>query len=357
MLLTSLRAAAVVFGAVAFGAAASGVASAEDLALAQGVAVRDGARDVQLEAKPGPYTLGLSNISVANTWRVQMIDEAKFEASRLSAVKELIVTDAGGNVNKQVADIEDLIARGVDALLVAAGSETALNPVLDKAAAKGIPVVVFSSDVTSDKYSVRILSDEVYFGAVGGEFLVKALNGKGKIIGLRGIAGIAADQERWDGAMSALGKAPGIEVIDVVQADWAYDKAKQACENLVIAHPEIDGVWSSGGAMTQACAEVFRDAGRKLVPMTGEANNGFLRIWREYELPSVAPLYPTWIGAEAVKAAVILLAGKPMKSDYMMRPKPIEEAEIDAYYVPALNDSYWVGSILPMDVLAKTYAK
>jgi len=342
---------------IAAGMAIGLPAQAEQVTLNEGLKPAEAAKDVSLAKKDGPYRLGLSNISVANSWRVQLIEEARYQASQMPEVKELIVTDAGGNVNKQIADIEDLIARKVDVLLIAAGSDTALNPVIAKAADAGIPVIAFSSDVTSDRYSVRLLADETYFGRAGGEFLVKALDGKGKIIGLRGIAGIAADQQRWDGAKSALDGAPGIEVLDVVQADWAYDKAKAACENLIIAHPQIDGVWSSGGAMTQACAEVFRETGRPLVPMSGEANNGFLRIWKEYGLDSVAPLYPTWIGAEAVKASVLLLSGAPLKSDYMLRPEPIGKDAIDKFYRPDLNDSYWVGSILPEETLKSTFGK
>lgn len=343
----------MVVGGVALSAPSYG----QTITLNEGLKAAETAKDVSVAKKEGPYRIGLSNISVANSWRVQLIEEARYLASQMPEVKELIVTDAGGNVNKQIADVEDLIARKVDVLLIAAGSDTALNPVIAKAADAGIPVIAFSSDVTSDRYSIRLLADETYFGRVGGEFLVKALGGKGKIIGLRGIAGIAADQQRWDGAKSAMDQAPGIEVLDAVQADWAYDKAKAACENLVIAHPQIDGVWSSGGAMTQACAEVFREAGRPLVPMSGEANNGFLRIWKEYQLDSVAPLYPTWIGAEAVKAGVLLLSGAPMKSDYMLRPEPIQKDAIDKFYRSDLNDSYWVGSILPEETLKKTFGK
>lgn len=342
---------------MAGGMAIAAPALAQPVGLNDGLKPAEAAKDVSQAKKDGPYRIGVSNISVANSWRVQMIEEARFQASQMQDVKDFIVTDAGGDVNKQIADVEDLIARKVDALVIAAGSETALNPVIAKAADAGIPVIAFSSDVTSDRYSIRLLADETYFGRVGGEFLVKTLGGKGKIIGLRGIAGIAADQQRWDGAKSAFDEAPGIEVLDTVQADWAYDKAKAACENLLIAHPKIDGIWSSGGAMTQACAEVFREAGLPLVPMSGEGNNGFLRIWKEYGLDSNAPLYPTWIGAEAVKAAVLLLSGAPMKSDYMLRPEPIAKDAIDTFYRPDLNDSYWVGSILPEETLKKTFGK
>src|SRR5690606_19417226 len=118
-----------------------------------------------------------------------------------------------------------------------------------------------------------------------------------------------------------------------------------------------DGVWSSGGAMTQACIEVFQENGFDLVPMTGESNNGFLKIWKETGVESVAPVTPTWVGAEAVVAAVKLLRGEEVMSDYIIRPEPITADKIDEYYQPDLNDSYWTGSILPQERLLEIYGK
>lgn len=308
--------------------------------------------------KAGPYTIGLSNISVVNTWRVQLIEEAKAEAERQkSLIRSFLVTDAGGNQSKQIADVEDLLAKGIDALIITPASPTALVPVIGKAYAKGIPVVVFSTTANTKKYTTSIQTDERYFGRVGMEWLAKQLGGKGSIIGLRGIAGLSAEQERWEGVEAVLKQNPGIKILGTEFADWAYDKGKRACENLVQAHQRIDGVWSSGGAMTQACAEVFKAAGRKLVPMTGEANNGFFRVWIEMGFPSIAPIEPTWISAEAVKAALMALAGQPLRSDYLIRPKPITQDQVKQFYRPDLNDSYWSGSHLPEAVLKRLYGK
>ncbi|MBN9017611.1 MAG: ABC transporter substrate-binding protein [Rhizobiales bacterium] len=336
---------------------AAGHASAEGLDFNPGLKAAPGATEVKREpAKKDKFVIGLSNISLVNTWRVQMIEEAKYEATKHPEIAELVVTDAGGNVSKQVSDIEDLLARGVDALLVDPGSETALNGVLDKAYASGIPVVLFASKANPQHYTTKILGDDRFFGKAGADYLVEALGGKGNIIAIRGISGNSIDNDRWAAAEESL-KAGGIKVIDTAFGDWAYDKGKQVCESLIVAHPDIDGIWSSGGAMTQACAEVMQENGLKLVPMIGEGNNGFLRIWQEMNLDSIAPQYPTWFGQQAVIAGVKLLKGEPVQSDYLLNPDPIRKDQIATYYRPDLNDSYWVGSSLPDDVLKKIYAK
>ena len=308
-------------------------------------------------SKKETFVIGLSNISVVNTWRVQMMEEAKFEATQHSEIKEMIVTDAGGDASKQVSDIEDLLARGIDALLVAPGSEVALNGVLYKAHKSGIPVIIFSSDASPANYTVKILGDDKAFGTAGAEYLVKALNGKGNIIAIRGISGNSIDNDRWTGVEEVLKAHPDIKVIDTAFGDWAYDKGKQVCESLLTAHPDVNGIWSSGGAMTQACAEVLNENGLPQVPMTGEGNNGFLRIWQEMKLTSVAPQYPTWFGQQAVIAALRVLKGQPVAQDYLLRPDPITVDDVAKFYRDDLNDSYWVGSSLPDETLKKIYAK
>jgi len=338
----------------------AGAAMAQDaLTFKDGVEPAPGAKDVTpvAKAKTGPFKIGFSNISVVNTWRVQMVEEAKFETARHKEIGDFLMTDAGGSSSKQVSDIEDLLARGIDALVIAPGSTTSLNPVIEKAAKQGVPVFVFSSDVTTDAITSRIVSDERYFGKAGAEYLVEQMGHKGSIIGLRGIAGMSIDDDRWNAAMDVFKKYPDIKVIDSAFGEWAYDKGKQVCESLVLGHSQIDGIWSSGGAMTQACAETLKDNGRKLVPMTGEGNNGFLRVWQEMKLDTIAPIDPTWLSAEAVKAALRYLEGQPLKSGYLSKPKPITKDDLASFYKADLNDSYWVGSILPENQLQTMYAK
>lgn len=338
--------------------ASASYAGAASLDLNPAVQPVEGTKTQAYEAsKKDSFVLGLSNISVVNTWRVQMIEEAKYEATQHPEIKEMIVTDAGGDVNKQISDIEDLLARGIDALLVDPGSEVALNSVIEKAHKSGIPVIIFSSNATPANYTVKIIGDDKAFGVAGAEFLAKALGGKGNIIAIRGISGNAIENHRFSGVEEVLKNYPDIKIIDSAFADWAYDKGKQVCETLLTAHSDVNGIWSSGGAMTQACAEVLNENGLPQIPMTGEGNNGFLRIWQEMELNSIAPQYPTWFGQQAVIATLRVLKGEPVAQDYLLRPKPITKDDIAAVYRPDLGDAYWVGSSLPDETLKSIYAK
>lgn len=343
--------------------ASVGHASSE-VKLHPGLGPADGAELVDVtryeDRRDGAYTIGFSNVFTGNSWVIQLLEEAQWRADQFPEVENYIVTNANFDPAKQVADVEDMLAQGADAIVINPTSPVAIVPVLERAYDSGVAVIIVAADAETDKATVRILADQVKFGRDGGEFLAKAMGGKGKIISLRGIAGISVDTDRWNGAAEAFADHPDIEVVGEVYAQWAYDQARQACESLALAHPRIDGVWSSGGAMTQACIEVFNELGRDMVPMTGEANNGFFRAWVENKdkgFDSIAPQNPTWMVAEGIAAAVGVLNGDEVYTEYQVIAEPYTSADLEGQYRSDLNDSYWIGTILPDDKLKELYGQ
>lgn len=336
--------------------------SAQDITLHADIGPTAGSNVVDVSKydakRDGSYIVGFSNVAVFNSWAAQLVEEAAYRASTLSQVKRYIVTDANGDPSKQVADIEDMLAQGADAIVVNPTNPVALVPVLEKAYDDGVVVVVVTADANTDKVTARIMADQVKFGVDGGQFLVDAMGGEGKVIALRGIAGLSVDDDRFNGAADVIAKGGDMEIIAEEYAAWSYDQGRQACESLALAHPKIDGVWSSGGAMTQACVEVFNEFGRDLVPMTGEANNGFFRTWKENQnkgFDSIAPQNPTWAVGEGIALAVAILEGQEVYDYYAVTAAPYTAEDLDALYRPDLNDSYWVGSTLPEEKLQALY--
>jgi ribose transport system substrate-binding protein len=81
--------------------------------------------------------------------------------------------------------------------------------------------------------------------------------------------------------------------------------------------------------------------------MTGEANNGFLRAWKQAGVNSVAPIFTPSLGAAVVRASVALLDGKPLYRSYFSSPAPITREQLDKYLRADLNDAYWMPTSLP----------
>jgi ribose transport system substrate-binding protein len=319
--------------------------------------------DTSKYKKDGPYKIGFSNISVVNSWRVQMVRELEYEKTLHPDVSDLFITDAGGDINKQIADIEDLLARGVDALLVTPTSPEAIVPVVQKALDQGIPVIVFNSALAGNIETAFVGTDEVEFGYVISVWLMEQLNCEGNIIALDGIAGNSISEDRFKGLEKAISECPDpakVQILSREAADWARDKGKIATEKALAAYPDIDGVWSQGGAMTQGAMEAFQAANRPLVPMTGEDNNGFMKAWKELApqgFKGIAASEPTWISAEALKLALDALAGKEIAKQKFIPVPTITDANLDEYVKADLSDEYWTNSKLPEDVAKEYYGE
>lgn len=307
------------------------------------------------------YKIGFSNISVVNTWRVQMVRELEAEAKRQGV--ELYITDAGGDVTKQISDVQDLMTRGIDALLITPATPTSANQIMKKAMDSGIPVITFNSSADCDDcYTASIQTDQTEFGYVISKWLLQKINGKGNIIVLNGIAGNSISAEREAGLKKAMEELPdggaGINILATYHADWAYDKGKQAMEQALAAYPEIDAVWSQGGAMSQGAIEAMEAAGRPLVPITGEDNNGFLKLWKSKQaagMTSIAASDPTWTSAEALRIALKILNGEEVVKDQYIPVPTIIDATLDQYARPDLSDAFWNNTQLPEEDLIQYY--
>ena len=310
--------------------------------------------DTSMYKKNPPFTIGFDIYWLGNSWSVQFAEEFKYEASlHQDLIGDIVITDSKGEVAKQVNNIEDLVARNVDIIVVTPLSESALIPVFKKAKNKGIPVVSNAIFVKSPEAREVVVSqvnaNDVEFGRIIAEWLAKKLNGKGKIIGLSGMPGVETAELRWEGAMSVFKNYPDIEVLAHEYADWSYPKGKTVMASLLPAYPEIDGIWSGGAAMTRGAIEAFEEAGRPLVPMTGEDNNGFIKVWleRKDRFDSIAASKPTYIGSEACRLALKILQGEPVDDINTVSVPIITNEDLEKYARPDLPDSLWLRTRLP----------
>ena len=329
------------------------------LTLTASLAACGGGQD-QHELTDG-YVIGFSNFGIGNSWRVQMVAEFKARADQLvsdGVIKAYHMTDSSGDVAGQIADMRELIEEKCDAIIITAASPDELSPVCEEAMEAGIVVVSFDNYVTTDNITAKVGIDEVEFGRQGAQWLVDQLGGNGSIIVLNGIEGTSVNTMRNDGAMSVFTEYPDIKILDVVHAGWDYDQAKTAVEGFLSVHPQIDGVWSQGGAMTQAALDAFIAAGHPLVPMSGEANNGLLKAWKENlknGFNSIAPCSPTSMSADALDTAIRALDGKIVQLNTVISLPVITSDTLDDYVRMDLPDSFWNYTILTSEQIDALY--
>lgn len=338
----------------------SGPVLAEEVFLLDGVVARGGDNPV-VEAgkykKDGPWVIGMSHFGVnANTWTVQVAHESEAAANKDSRISKFILLDAGFDQKKQVADIEDLIAQKVDAIIVQPVTSTSANASIAKAIEAGIPVILHTGRVESDAYTTEIQGGAEHFGKVMGDFIVKELGGKGNIWVLRGLAGHPEDTNRYNGLLQSL-EGTEVKIIAEDHGDWQYDKAKKLCETLYLNNPQVDGIWSSGADMTRACVDVFKQFGAAIPPITGEGNNGYFGQWIADGFKSISSEYSPSQGAAGIRAAVALLEGKELNKHYDYNPAGWDVEKAKQYYRDDLSANVWWPSELPEDKLKELYGK
>ncbi len=292
---------------------------------------------VKGEHKP-PFTLGWANIYSVPTWMKQTQGTIEQEVDALKKkglVSNLVITDAQGNANTQIQQIQSMIDSKIDAILVDAGSATALDRVIGDACSKGIAVLNFDSLVDTDELTAKIDTDQVEWGKEAAEWMAKTLGGKGKIIVMNGPAGISVSDDRRKGMEPVLKANPGLQVLAETNTEYNVAPAQEAFSNLLFNNPEIDGVLSQGGALSAGAVLAMDKQGRDLVPTTGENYGQFLQLWKEKKLKGWATMQPNWLGALAAYAAVEALQGKDVPA-FVKVPLPIiDDANLDSYIARA----------------------
>jgi ribose transport system substrate-binding protein len=295
-------------------------------------------------AKKG-LVIGFAGFFTGNSWNNQCFTTIEKAAAQDPEISSLIVANADANVEKQIAQINDMIDMKVDAIVCIAVAESALNPVLESAVAAGIPVVVSDHYVTSKKLTSQIYVDQFEWGRVTAEWLIAQIGPKGgKIVVLNGVAGNSDNNGRWGGAKQVFDKHPEIKILATANADWDQAKAQPVVANWLAAYPQIDGVWSQGGAMTAAAMIEFQKAKRPLVPMVGEAYNGFMKLWSKNQpagFSSIAPVQPNYDVQIALEVAKRAAKGQKVPKQIDIPLVLVNDKTLAANIAWDMPDDYW----------------
>jgi ribose transport system substrate-binding protein len=268
------------------------------------------------------YTIYLSNNFVGNDWRQQMLRSAQIAAQRppLGGRVDLKIENVETTVQDQINSLNNIIRTHPDAILIDASSATALNPTIQKACSAGIVVVAFDQ-LTTAECAYGIDTDWTRAVAVEVEWIARELNGKGKILIDRGLAGAPVSEALVNGYENSLRKYPGIQIVGYFNGNYALGPEQAGVANLLAAHSEVDAVLDQGygpGVM-----KAFQDAGRKLVPITGSAFN--LSTVTCVQTPGASCFLasnPPYLSAEALKLAVAVLDGKAPSQKHIFVSSP-----------------------------------
>jgi ribose transport system substrate-binding protein len=295
--------------------------------------------------KDGPWHFCFSNASVANTWRVTGFAAMMEEVKNHPEIGTFDVVDAQEKAEKQISDIEDLLTKDCDIIIISPTATEALTPAVEKAAATGIPVVVFDRGVNTKDMTTFVTPVGGYaYGAAGAQWLVDKMGGKGNMLVLRVLPGVDVLENRWAAARAIIEEYPDINVLGVEFTEHDPAKAKAITLDYLQRYGQIDGIYADFGGVGVAIYEAFQEAGAEFPPMTAEDYNGWLKVWSENKdtVQSIAPTNPTYQWRTAILAAVNILSGKPVPAVWTVPQHVITNENLEEYVYPELSDDLFV---------------
>jgi ribose transport system substrate-binding protein len=305
--------------------------------------------DTSAYKKDGPFVIGFSNASISNSWRVGMLHSIQQAAAdNADQIKQLIITDANDDPAKQVADVQDLISRGVDLLIVSAATAEALDSIVTRAYEDGIPVVLVDRRVTSENFTTFITASDWVYGHMSAQWMVEKLGGKGNIVMLPGMAGVSVAETRITAAKQIFANYPDIKVLDLQYTDWSPAKGKQVMAALIQKYgTEINGVWNDHGLQGSGAIEAMVEAGwTTLPPITCADLNGCVKGAVENGAPAFNYDYPPAMGGLSVEVALDILAGRPVPKYYEMN---VDVAITKADETESVKADKWVEDYARLD--------
>ena len=223
--------------------------------------------DAAAPATDDKVVIGISQCQSSDPWRIAQVNSLKAEAEKYPNF-EIIYTDAQGDTAQQISDVEDIIAQGVDYLVLIPREFEASAPALAIAKEAGVPVVVIDrsvNGVAGVDYITYIGTDFVQEAKMVGEWLAKFTEGKANIVEITGTAGSAAAIDRQKGFMEVINQYPDMKVIVSQTADFSRSEAQKVMENIIQSRPgEFNVVFAHNDEMALGAIQALKGAG--LVP-------------------------------------------------------------------------------------------
>jgi ribose transport system substrate-binding protein len=312
------------------------------------------------------FTIGVSNGFVGSEWRTQMIqglEEVNQEFMDQGVTTGLIIESADVDVQGQIQQIQNLINRGVDAIIINPNDQTALNPIIEEATQQGIVVIAVDQEISAPG-AYNVVIDQTEWARISARWLAEALGGSGDVVLIEGFVGHPANEARMDGVEEVFADYPGINVVGRDTGSWDQATGQQVMSDFLASLPNIDGVWTQDGMALGVLRALVTANPAEWPLMAGEARAGFIKLWHEVretvnpEFTTIGVVNPPGIGASGLRVAIEILQGGEVdpaqlsgpfgNSLYVPIPGQVTADNFDETYaeVQDLPDSYTLDGMI-----------
>jgi ABC-type sugar transport system substrate-binding protein len=212
----------------------------------------------------GKKTVGFSQMENTGPWRIAETNSMKDEAAKRADKYNYVYTDAQSQTAKQISDVEDLIARKVDAIFLAPREAEGFSAAFQAARNAKIPVILIDREAkgtAGTDFVTVIKSDFVQEGKRAGEWLVKNSSGKAGIVELKGTTGSSVANDRSKGFMDAIAASPEMKIIASQDANFTRAEGQKVMENIIQSKgKEITAVYAHNDEMALGAIQALKAA-------------------------------------------------------------------------------------------------
>jgi len=292
-------------------------------------------------AAPAPAAktirIGMANYTLCCAYFIGMSKAVQAEGAVYPNV-QVLVTDAGGSIDKLTADVSDLIAKKVDGIIISGGPIEAAPAALDAIAKANIPVVLVDRKLKQGKYTSWIGPDNYAIGVGDGQYIVKRLGGKGTLVQIRGgPADNSIGLDRSNGMLSVV-KPTNINVVTAPNfANWDTDDGVKVMEDMLAKNSHIDAVFCENDSMCLGAQRAIADAGRTnemfIVAVDGQ-KEALLAIMNKTNYGATGRNDSDQIGRMGFHRLMDILAGVTPPQDTVLPSPIITIDDVVKYYDP-----------------------
>ena len=218
--------------------------------------------EVSFDKSMSELKVGFSQAESEGAWRNAETQSMQDQEDRVS---EVIITDAQGDVAKQITDIQDLVNQGVDVIVLAPRESDGLDAGLEAARDAGIPVLFVDRWHEGDpcsEYVTFISSDFVEQGRIAGNRLADAAGGTAKIIQLEGSAGVSVADDRKAGFDEIVDQHAGMELLASQTADFNRARGQEVASQLLQSHPDVTAIYAHNDEMAIGAITALEAVGK-----------------------------------------------------------------------------------------------
>ncbi|ABV32956.1 substrate-binding domain-containing protein [Pseudothermotoga lettingae] len=220
--------------------------------------------------------------------------------------------------SEQIAQVQALLAKGIDALVINPYESAPLTPICVQAFRDGIFTIIVDRGINSEEYNVYIAGDNYMYGYLAGKYIAEKLGGKGNVVVIEGIPS-TINTERVEAFKKALEPYPNVKIIAQQPGYWSREKAFEIMQTLLTKFPNIDAVWTGDDDMLHGVLLALKQAGRdKNIVLVGGAceKNIVKMIMDGHPLIGVDFTYPPNMISTAINLAVMALKGEHLNGFY-----------------------------------------